>query len=354
MGNIEERSPISDKEKKDYKDRSFTDENWMIRVNNELHGKYEVIEGGIEKLPDDHRELLEKSREYYQEAGDTLNLIRLEMKVDNVEKANKLVREFLQQESAPNTFPHYTKNTEEMERANLLELKKAYAVSDLASVKKDSALTDEAIKRFDKYGDGQSAGSELWSHEAAASGYYQAWKLANDNEKEKIAEKCVEQFGKVSLDRSKAGDRWWESIAIRQIGKVSSKPEDKEAALSRAEDLIVEYQKRGELKKAALWARDVNDMDPSPEHAERMENLWQKYLDSLKVGVSQDDIKDIRDTGKTYWQLYKRTKLYDETKAEEYRLATIEQYKKLLIKAEAEGDEEKIHECHWVFSELIK
>jgi hypothetical protein len=139
-------------------------------------------------------------------------------------------------------------------------------------------------------------------------------------------------------------------IALRQIGKISKDPKDREIALQRSGELIEEYKEMGDYKKAALWARDANDLNQTKENTQRMEELWAENIRRM------EENGDTRNIGKSFWSLYKRVKKYDVGKAEECRLQAIKWYEKLLEEEKAKENprEGVIRECYWVFSELIQ
>ncbi|MFA6524856.1 MAG: hypothetical protein WCT33_01140 [Patescibacteria group bacterium] len=329
----------------------FTDENWMVRVNNELHSTYLPLDKDKETLrPEYHAKLLEDAEAYYLNIGDDFNTFRLRLKRGNLREAEQLAQVFLSKTEEPNFFAHYTSHPEAMDDANILELKKTYVLSDLARYKKDEELQKQAAARFITYAENQSQRDELSGYEASALGFWQARSLVTENKRADISNNCIAQFRKAAEDRAKVGDRWWESIALRQIGKISPDPADKQAALQRSEELITEYTQMGDYKKAALWARDVNDLNPSTENAQRMEDLWNENIRRMQ------ESGNTRDIAKSLWSLFKRVRKYDSEKAEDCRLKTIEWYEKLLSeeKAKKQPREDRIRECYWVFSELIQ
>lgn len=346
--NHEQQNPYENRREQESR---FTDENWMMRVNNELHSTYLPLDEDSEtQRPEQHLQLLEEAKTYYQEIGDDFNLFRLHLKKGDLQEVERLAQEFLTKTEEPNSLAHYTSRPEEMADAKILELKKAYVVSDLAKYKGDTELRKQAATRFITYADSQSQRDELSGYEASALGFWQARGLVPKNERADISKKCVVQFRKAAEDRAKVGDRWWESIALRQIGKISTDPADKEAALTRSEELIEEYKEMGDYKKAALWARDANDLHPSKDYAQRMEELWDENIRRMQ------ESGNTRNVGKSFWSLYKRVKKYDSEKAEMCRIKTIEWYEKLLAeeKAKDQPNKDKIRECYWVFSELIQ
>lgn len=327
----------------------FTNENWMVRVNNELHSDFLPLDETYDIIrPKNHLQLLEHAEKYYHDAGDDFNVFRLKLKKGNLPEAEEMAQRFLSKAEEPNFFAHYT--TEEMSKANILELKKAYVLSDLARYKKDEELGNQAEEKFLAYAESQSGRDDLSGHEASALGFWQARGLAPRSERQAIAEKCIAQFRKVADNRAQAGDRWWESIALRQIGKISTNLTDKKAALQRSNELVEEFKESGDFKKAALWARDANDLNPTTENAQRMEDLWNENISRMQ------ESGDTRNIGKSFWSLYKRVKRYDHGKAENCRLKAIETYEKLLAEenTKAQPREDVVRECYWVFSELIK
>lgn len=321
----------------------------MIRVNNELHREFEPLENGLESLSKEEQKLLQETEDYYRNSQDNFNLFRLKLKIGNIQEAEKIANIFLQQKEAPNIFSHYANNPAEMEKANLLEFQQAYVISYVALAKNDENLQRKAREKFLSYAEKQSQQKTLSGYEASALGFWQARRLTpRGKERDQLSQKCIEQFRKVVENRARAGDRWWESIALRQIAKISKDPNDKKIALQRAEELIQEYIQMGDYKKAALWARDVNDLDPSDKHTKRMKTLWQKNIKEVQKSGK------MRDVGKSHWELYKRLKRQNPKEAEGRRLLAIKEYKRLLAEAKASGNEAEIRECYWVLSELIK
>jgi hypothetical protein len=330
------------------KESQFTKENWMVRVNNELHSRFEPLAGDFENLSLADKSLLTEAKKYYEDCDDIFNLFRLELKIGNIEEAQKLAQEFLALESEPNHLAHYAGQLEEMEKAKILELKKAYVMRDLYNLNKDEDMRWQALEKFEHYADDQAEREELAGYEASALGYHEASRLAPKVERENLRQKSIIQFRKMSDNRAQAGDRWWESIALRQIGKISKESPDKDIAKQRSGELINEYEQRGDFKKAALWARDLNDLSPSKENASKMQSLWLTNIEKVLASG------DLRDAGKAYWQLWKRTKRIDKTKADEYRQEAINYYHKSLAEAKEQSNTERIRECYWVFCELIK
>lgn len=330
------------------KESQFTKENWMFRVNNELHSRFEPLAGNFENLSFVDKSLLTEAKKYYEDCDDVFNLFRLELKIGNIEEAQKLAQEFLSFDSEPNHLVHYAGQPEEMEKAKILELKKTYVLRDLYNINEDEELRRQTLGQFKHYADNQAEREELAGYEASALGYHEASRLAPRIEKENLRQKSIIQFKKMADNRAQTGDRWWESIALRQIGKISNNSSDKDIAKQRSSELIKEYEQRGDLKKAALWARDLNDLSPSKENVSEMQNLWLTNINSSLANGQ------LRDAGKAYWQLWKRTKKIDKNKANEYRQEAINYYHKSLAEAKEQNNTERIRECYWVFCELIK
>lgn len=329
----------------------FTNENWMIRVNNELKSSFLPLDRSCdESRLKNHLQLLDEAERYYQSIDDDFNVFRIKLKKGNLEAAEELAQKFVSKNEEQNFLAGYTSKTEDMDKVNILELKKAYVLSNLAKYKKDRNLRQQAQKRFIDYASNFSLRDDLPAYEASALSYYQACNLFPKDVNEEIATKCVEQFRKVANNRAQVGDRWWESIALREIGKISTNSQDREVALQRSEELIEEYKEMGDYKKAALWARDVNDLNPSPENTQRMEELWDENIKKM------EGKGDTRAIGKSYWSLYKRVEKYDHQKAEDCRLKAIVWYKKLLDEEKSKQipKTDRIRECYWVFSELIR
>jgi len=325
----------------------FVKENWMFLINNKLENEYEPIRNSRESLEGEDRELLEEAKKYYQKIGDLFNLIRLELKFNNVNKAEKLAEKYLRIDREPN-FLHCPNQDEGMDEANVIDLKRAYVIRYLARAKKDKELREQAAEKFIQYAEEQSKRRELSGDEASALAFQQASKLVPLAEKELTEQKSITQFQKVILNRAKAGDRWWETITFRQIGELSSDPEDKQKAVQRLKELVQEYIQMSDYEKAALLAQGINDIDPSNEHAKSMEKLWDENIEMAKKSGK------IRDVGKAYLQLWKHTGKNNKEKAEGYKKQALEWYKKLKKQAGTNGNEEKIRECYLAFSELIR
>ncbi|MBN1778645.1 MAG: hypothetical protein JW816_00255 [Candidatus Buchananbacteria bacterium] len=328
----------------------FTDENWMVRVNNELHSRFLPLNNSEEQRPRQHLELLEEAFRYYDEIGDEFNIFRLHLKMGHLEEAEHVGQNILKKTDEPNFFSHYASDPAAMDAADILELKKAYVLGDLAKYKNNSSLKEQAATRFIDYAESQSQRDELSGYEAAALAFWQARNLVVREKRDGITAECIVQFRKVVADRAEVGDRWWESIALRQIGKISPDSSDRVKALERSEELVEEYQEIGDYKKAALWARDVNDINPSPENSARMEGLWIENISRMEVAGNT------REVAKSFWSLFKRVIKSDRQKAEDYRLKAIEWYERVLDeeKAKDHPDPGRVRECYWAFSDLIR
>jgi tetratricopeptide (TPR) repeat protein len=309
----------------------FNAPNWAFLRNNEEQTSFRDLEGGQEGLSDEHRAMLMEAADYYRASGDIFNLCKLEMKMGNIEEAEKLFNDFMGQEGS---------------EEELVELKKGYLMRDLARVKKDKKLREQAINHFKQYGESLLEREDLGSVELSAISLWNAFKMTPKSEEGLlIREKCVNQYRKMAENRKAAGDRWWESIAIRQIGKISTDPSDKNKALKRADELVREYSLAGDRRKAALWARDISLISPSTKRSLRAENLWCKHLFCSAEGAQT------REVAKSYWQLAKR--FGTEPRNENYRREAIDWYRVVLEKAKESGDEKQIQESYRALCELI-
>lgn len=329
------------------REEEFVKENWVLLLGDELESECEPVRNGKEHLEKEDRELLEEARDYYQRSGDLFNLIRLELKFNNVNKAERLVEKYLRLDEEPDFPSPYFNQDKETDETKVMDLKKAYVLKDLARAKKDKDLREQAAEKFIQYAEEQAKRKELSGDEASALAFQQASKLVPFPEKELIEQRSITQFQKVVLDRARAGDRWWENIAFQQIGRLSSDLEDKQKAIQRLEELAEEYIQMSDYENAALLAQDINDLDPSNEHAKSMEKLWAENIKKAQKNGK------IREVAKSYWQLWKHAGKDNREKKEAYRKQAIEWYKKLKNQAEESGNEEKTRECYLAFSELI-
>ncbi|HOZ36949.1 MAG TPA: hypothetical protein PLR18_03940 [bacterium] len=337
--------------RKETESPDFNRESWMYRANNELHSEFEPLEPDVNTLPAEHRQLLKAAEKYYTNTNDQFNLFKLKLKFGDIAGAQAILENYSGDNDNVDFHYYNPDNPDDINSVNLAQLKKAYMLKDLYSATKNIEDKKRAYSGFIEFAENQQAVKPLTATEASAVGYWQARSVAGDNNEKEIATQfSIGFYRQMAKNRSNVGDIWWEGIALRQIAKISKDPQNKEAGLAIARDLVAKYQKEGDWKKAALWARDLNDLDPSEENIHQMQDYWQKYIEEA------ESVGDVRAIGKAHWQLYKRLKKIEGSadEAETHRLAAIENYQKLLIQVKDTDNLEKIRECYWVFSELIK
>jgi hypothetical protein len=283
--------------------------------NNFFRGKVLPIDQAENPENASAQETLVEVFDYYQSQGDDYNILRWHEKMGHKEESYQLAEKIWTGE-------------------NLIA--KAHTAREMWQHYKDENWKQKAIEAFlqliEQY---KTENNNLM----VAVNFDILYRLTKDDQ---FKAETLRYHQTAAANREEKGDSWWTAISLREVAKISQEEHDANVAFELANHEIARAEAAGDYKNAGLWARDLAHLNGIPENIERAQSL---FLKQIEISEQQGDLRAV---GKSYWEMWKVTKL------EEHRLKALEYYKKLLREAKEINNQERIEECYRVLLYITK
>lgn len=314
-----EKPTISQETPEEYREKchKFKIENERYYTDNNFYRGVSLPMRHGEPRDEGAKEVLNEVFEHYSSENDNFNLLRYYEKFGD--KKNSL------------------KMAESIERNGTL-IEKAHAAQQIWKHFKDISYKQKAIESYI----GLAEGYEKSGDNLMVAIYNDL--LFRISKNPEFREKAIAFHRRFAEEREKKGDTWWQSISLREIGKLSKITQNQDVALDvaikHANQEIQRAEAAGDFKNAGLWARDIFKLSETPDSRERARKIFLQQIEkSEQLFEASGKSSDLRAVAKSYWEMWKVT---DE---EQHRQKAQEYYRKLLQLAKDENDGKQKEEC---------